>query len=92
MEVPATASVTDKPAVAPLPAVAATQGKTPVKELSVSDFKLQGIFYSSDQPSAIINGRMVHPNDRLSGARIVQISPSTVTFEYQNQRKTLVLK
>ena len=92
LDVPASAPVAEKPAPKPSPAYATSQGKAPVKELAVSDFKLQGIFYSADQPSAIINGRMVHPNDRLSGARIVQISPSTVTFEYQNQRKTLVLK
>jgi hypothetical protein len=91
VDVPASAQVA-KPAPTPTPALATSQGKTPAKELSVSDFKLQGIFYSADQPSAIINGRMGHPNDRLSGARIVQISPSTVTFEFQNQRKTLVLK
>ncbi len=92
LDTPASAPAADKPVATPSPAYVASQGKAPVKELAVSDFKLQGIFYSADQPSAIINGRMVHPNDRLSGARIVQISPSTVTFEYQNQRKTLVLK
>jgi len=92
VDVAAGSSANDKPNAATSPASAASQVKAGPRELSVSDFKLQGIFYSADQPSAIINGRMVHPNDRLSGARIVQISPSTVTFEYQNQRKTLVLK
>jgi hypothetical protein len=92
VDVPASLSANDKSKAATSPASAASQVKAGPRELSVSDFKLQGIFYSADQPSAIINGRMVHPNDRLSGARIVQISPSTVTFEYQNQRKTLVLK
>ncbi len=93
-DVAAGSSANDKSDAATSPASAASQVKVKAgpRELSVSDFKLQGIFYSADQPSAIINGRMVHPNDRLSGARIVQISPSTVTFEYQNQRKTLVLK
>ena len=92
VDVAAGSSANDKSNAATSPASATSQVKAGPRELSVSDFKLQGIFYSADQPSAIINGRMVHPNDRLSGARIVQISPSTVTFEYQNQRKTLVLK
>lgn len=75
------------PAKQSLPAAAVAP-----KPLGFSDLKLQGIFFSARQPSAIINGNLVHPNDHVAGARVVNISVSTVTLEYQNQRKTLTLK
>ena len=54
--------------------------------------KLQGIIFSRDHPSAIINGVLVHPNDRLLGVRVVEIHSGSVTLEYQHQRKVLSLE
>ncbi len=62
------------------------------QELTFSDLKLQGIFFSAAHPTAILNGQMVHTKDRLAGALVVDIGRSSVTLEYKNQRKTLVLK
>ncbi len=56
------------------------------------EFKLQGIFYSLRDPSAIINGRTIHPNDRIDGARVVSITSSSVTLDIQNQRKVLTVR
>lgn len=85
----ASTTQSNAPASEPTPVVAV---KAPPKEPSFSDLKLQGIFYSSSKPSAIISGKMVHANDRVGGALVVEINRSTVTLDYQNQRKTLVLK
>ena len=57
-----------------------------------NDLTLQGIFYNSKNPTAIISGRTVRQNDRLGGALVVEITPTGVTLEYQNQRKKLTLK
>jgi hypothetical protein len=74
-------------------AVAPISAKATPKELAFPTLKLQGIFFAAHQPSAILDGNLVHPNDRLpSGVRVIYIGPSSVTLEYNNQRKTLTLK
>lgn len=46
-----------------------------------SNHKLQGIFYTASNPSAIINGRTVFTGDRLVGGfRVERISPKSVTL------------
>jgi putative nucleotidyltransferase with HDIG domain len=55
------------------------------------EFRLRGIFYSAANPAAIVNGEMVHKGDTVSGGRVVDIRPSLVIVEYQNQRKNLIL-
>lgn len=42
--------------------------------------KLQGIFYSSTAPSAIINGKSIHPGDQYQQYRVKMISKNTVTL------------
>jgi len=93
------------PAPSPAPVVAAptpviaphvetvVAAPAPVKPASgFADMKLQGIFYSANHPSAIINGHRVEPNQRLGEVLVVGITSSTVTLEYQQRRKTLVLE
>jgi HD-like signal output (HDOD) protein len=53
--------------------------------------KLQAIF-SSQHPSALINGKLVGLNEEVAQCRVLDISSSSVTLEYQNQRKTLTLR
>jgi HD-like signal output (HDOD) protein len=74
--------VTATPAVATRPAP---------KESGFATIKLQGIFFSANHPSAIINGQRVERNDRVGDVLVKDITSSTVTLEYQKQRKTLVL-
>lgn len=62
------------------------------QQLTFADLKLQGIFFSKSHPTAILSGKMVHPKDHLAGALVVDIGPSSVTLQYQDQLKTLVLK
>jgi hypothetical protein len=56
------------------------------------EFKLQSILFFTDDPSAIINGKTVRPNDRVGGALVVAITTSNVTLESQNQRKILTVR
>jgi hypothetical protein len=64
----------------------------PPAELTYADLKLQGIFFNSKNPTAIISGKTVHTYDRIAGALVAEITPTGVTLEYQNQRKRLTLK
>jgi hypothetical protein len=63
-----------------------------VKEPAFGDLKLQGIFYSPKDASAIVSGKMVHQNELVAGARVTDITQTSVTLIYQGQMKTLVLK
>lgn len=56
------------------------------------ELKLQGIMYSSSHPLAIINGRVVRPKERIAGVTIMEIQPSRVVVEAQNQQKELLLQ
>jgi hypothetical protein len=42
--------------------------------------KLQGIFYSPTSPSAIIDGKTVHPGDQFRDYKVKSISKYTVTL------------
>jgi hypothetical protein len=75
-------------------AAAATAPPPPsAKELAFAELRLQSIFYSQSNPSAVISGKRVRPRDRLpAGATVLAISPSSVTLEFENERKILALK
>ena len=81
-ETAATPAVSDTPPVPPVP-VPAT-GPLPT-------FRLQGIFYRTTSPSAMVNGKSVFVGDFVSGAQIKAIDRERVTLEYEGQTKTLTL-
>jgi HD-like signal output (HDOD) protein len=64
----------------------------PATPIAFADLKLQGIFYSPRDASAIVSGTMVHENERVAGAEVISITPTSVTLECKGQRRTLVLK
>jgi HD-like signal output (HDOD) protein len=74
---------TASPAPAPL---------KPAAPIAFADLKLQGIFYAARDASAIVSGTMVHENERVAGAEVISITPTTVVLEFKGQRRTLVLK
>jgi putative nucleotidyltransferase with HDIG domain len=80
--------------IAPAPAtVPAAPAPRSAKDMAFDDLQLQSIFYSQSAPSAVINGRLVRPKDRLpAGAVVVAIGPSSVTLEFENERKVMALK
>jgi putative nucleotidyltransferase with HDIG domain len=73
------------PVPSPLPPPAAA--KTGFDKL-----KLQAILFSSQHPSALISGKLAGLNEEVFECRVLDISPSSVTLEYQHQRKTLTLR
>jgi HD-like signal output (HDOD) protein len=86
------------PVVRAIPAPAAAALPQPpasgpvVVETPFPAVKLQGIFYSANHPTAIINGKTLHLNDQSDGLRVLDIGPSSVTLEFENQRKTFRLR
>ena len=63
----------------------------PSSEPGFENMKLQGIIFSSSNPSAIINGKTVQAHDHIGDVLIVEIKNSSVTLEYKKKFKTLVL-
>ena len=80
----------------PAAGVAAAASATPAptaKELAFAELQLESIFFSKRDPTAVISGTWVRPRDRLpAGAMVVDIGPSLVTLEFENERKILALK
>lgn len=68
------------------------QPQTPPVRPSFPELKLQGILFSPNRPAAIINGNLVHPRERLADALIIEIRPTTVTVEFQKERRVLTLQ
>jgi HD-like signal output (HDOD) protein len=67
--------------------------KLPPPEKTAFDrLKLDAIFFSTQHPSAVINGQLVHVDQMVADCRVLDISPASVTFEYQHQRKTFTLR
>ncbi len=52
---------------------------------------LQGIFYSSQRPAAILNGQTVWVGEQVAGARVTEITSAHVVVEFHGRRKTLML-
>jgi type II secretory pathway component PulC len=85
-------SLAAPPEPAPVTVAVAEPAQVVAAVPAFPDLKLQGVIFSTVRPSAIINGRMVRQNERMSGALVLEISRSNVVVEYQNQRKTLSLR
>ena len=76
---PAAAVSSETPAVSQIQAAPAP----PPEELPVASVPppvLQGVFYSPNDPSAIVDGKSVRPGDTFKTYRVQEISQSTVTL------------
>ena len=88
----APANVAPVPAVQPPPAPVPAAAPPPAPAKTAFDLlKLQAIFFTSQHPSALISGRLAGVNQEVADCRVLDISPSSVTLGYQDQRKTLTL-
>jgi len=56
------------------------------------ELRLQGVFYRPSNPSAVINSKTVYRGDKIDAVRIVAIGKSSVTVEWNGQRKVLVIE
>jgi hypothetical protein len=54
--------------------------------------KLQGIFYSANNASVIINGKSMKVGDEANGIKVVSIAQKSVTIESGGQRRELTMK
>lgn len=54
-------------------------------------FKLNGIFYSATDPTAIVNGKSVRVGERVSGAKVIKITRADVILEVDGQWKVIAL-
>lgn len=87
-------SLTNLPAreaSSPTSSVSSVQSN-PIPEIYFPELKLQGVLFSPRNPSAIINGILVHTNDLILGVRVVEIRKSSITIEFQHRRETLSLE
>jgi putative nucleotidyltransferase with HDIG domain len=90
---PAPAASNPLAAGAPVAAPAPATLLPTAKELAFAELQLESIFFSKRDPTAVISGTWVRPRDRLpAGAMVVDIGPSSVTLEFENERKILALK
>ena len=84
---PAPAPAATTPAVAPLivpsPYSLAAQSKSP--------YKINGIIFGA-RPFAIVNGQTVRPGDEVDGATVIAITPTSVTLQTSEERKTYNLR
>jgi hypothetical protein len=88
-----------EPMLAAQPASTPAQAPTPTRtpppvpaKLGFDRLKLEAIFFSSQHPSALINGQLASVDQVVADCRVMDIGPSSVTLEYQHQRKTLVIR
>jgi HD-like signal output (HDOD) protein len=100
---PVTAMMEEAPAVndSPLPgpaivskAIEAIATSVPPASLPLAPapkplFRINGIFYTAANPSAIVNGETVHAGEQVNGATVIRISRDEVTLEINGERKTL---
>ncbi len=76
----------DEPNTNGVPVVA-----TIVEAIKPPALKLQGIFFSPSNPSAVVNGRTVYLGDRVNGFRLLAVSPVAVTFASATETNVLSL-
>jgi hypothetical protein len=80
------AAAADRPAVPP--AAASTNVSAPP---AFPEVKLQGIFYSRVNPRAVINGQIKGEKEIIGDVRIVTITASKVTVEWNGRTQDLIL-
>ena len=54
-------------------------------------YKLQGVFFRPENPSAVVNGKSVWVGSRVDGAIVKTITQNTVTIEVNGQTTVLTL-
>jgi hypothetical protein len=65
------------------------QAETAVSPPAPPPLKLQGIYYSRSNPSALINGKSVFVGETIGGARVLSIERESVTLEQGGQTNVL---
>jgi HD-like signal output (HDOD) protein len=69
-----------------------TVAAKPAAPLTFATLRLQGILYSPRDASAIVSGVTVRQNEKVAGAQVTSITPTSVTLSYNGQTRTLKLQ
>ena len=88
--VPQPVVVTPPPQPTPAPPPPAPVAVAPPL-LPFPELKLQGIFYNAKNPRAAINGEVKREHEQVGEVTVVKISQTSVTVEWNGQRKDLIL-
>jgi hypothetical protein len=59
---------------------------------ALDKLKLEAIFFNSQHPAALISGTLARVDQEIADCRVLEINSSSVTLEWQHQRKTLTLR
>ena len=86
------ASSAANPAPAAASAGVGSSGGAPTQTASATGPKLQGIFYSSKNPSAIINGKAMKIGDEADGVKILAITQNSVRVQSGAEIRELTMK
>jgi hypothetical protein len=62
-----------------------------VAEIQPPALKLQGIFFNPSRPSVVVNGKTIYLGDRVSGFRLIAVSPVAATFVSATETNVLSL-
>ena len=76
----------------PVPAVTVQPSNPPITTpLPTAErvFKLQGLYWRPNRPSAVVNGKTVFVGDPVETARVTAIDQKSVTLSVNGQSKTL---
>lgn len=76
----------------PVPAIVVQPSNPPITTpLRTAEpvFKLQGLYWRPNRPSAVVNGKTVYVGDRVETARVTSIDQKSVTLSVNGQSKTL---
>ena len=82
------------PAPAPTAPIAVTEKPTPAPVVSAPapPLKLQAIFYTPGNSSAIISGKTVHAGDNFKGYRVAAITQTSATLVSATQTNVMTLE
>jgi hypothetical protein len=76
----------------PVPAVGAPTAPVATTGATTKGPKLQGIFYSATNPSAIINGKSVKVGDEVEGLKVLAITRQSVRVQTGAETRELTMK
>lgn len=68
------------------PAIKSLPGLTKAAVLFNNDVSLTGIFYTEDNPAAVVDGKIVHEDDVIGDVRVLKIHKHKVEFERSGRR------
>lgn len=68
------------------PTIKGLPSMTKAAVVSNKDVSLTGIFYTENNPTAVVDGKIVHEDDVIGGVRVLKIHKHKVEFERSGRR------